>query len=176
MEGLLQLNKIKKRGLSEMVGYAILIVIAIGLSVLVYAFLKLYIPKDAPQCQQGVSLKVQEATCSYSNKGYGKLEIKLHNNGLFDVHAAYIRIREDNRKIGVWINNPEDSRVRVTDFYLYKGSERKLSPGETSDSIDLFTSKIYNKGNYILEIQPAQFHGNYLATCENTIIYPIECT
>src|SRR3972149_7833470 len=84
-----------KKALSEIVGYTILIVIAISLSVLVYAFLKTYIPKEAVSCEEDLNLIVQDYSCSTS----GELKITIKNKGLFKADAVYVWFEDKGRKL-----------------------------------------------------------------------------
>jgi len=74
-----------RRGISEIIGYVILISITLAMSLIVYAWLKTYIPSDAPKCSDGVSVFLQNYTydCSVQN-----LTVNLKNNGRFDL-AGY---------------------------------------------------------------------------------------
>ena len=51
VRGLLRLDK---RGVSIMIGYVLLVVIAIGLSIAVYAYLKNYLPREKAECPQDI--------------------------------------------------------------------------------------------------------------------------
>ena len=71
----------KKKGVSLMVAYVLLVVIAISLSALVYIFLKSYLPTDKVECPSDLSLIIEGARCidnknnltiNISNKGFSK--------------------------------------------------------------------------------------------------------
>ena len=77
----------QKKGVSELMGYVMLIAIAVGLSFLVYAYLKLYVPKDKIDCQEGIALALDSYTCHFeSNPKITNL--KLVNKGRFTVSAV----------------------------------------------------------------------------------------
>ncbi|HLF53627.1 MAG TPA: hypothetical protein VI544_00440 [Candidatus Nanoarchaeia archaeon] len=154
-----------KKALSEIVGYTILIVIAISLSLMVYSFLRLYVPKEQPSCNEDIVLILQDYACSSAAK---QLNITITNKGLFKATAAYVRLGDESQKIRPQINN--------NSFLLY-GPENTLglNPGESSQS----SYQIENlaQGNYNLEIQPVVIQNKQLIVCEKAVIVqPIQCT
>ena len=69
-----------KRGESTILGYVLLIVLAIGMAGAVYAYLKLYVPKEVPRCPEDVKLSIEEVSCEG-----GWLSVTIGNRGLFNV-------------------------------------------------------------------------------------------
>ena len=160
------LHKQNKKALSEIVGYTILIVIAISLSIMVYSFLKLYIPKEKVSCEEDVRLVVQDYVC----KG-GWLNITIANKGLFKADAAYVRFEDRDKGF--------KNQTNPNDFLLYNPDQTLgLDPGQKYDSS--YELKKYGfptinpNGNYSLELQPAiigEVEGKKLPiVCENGII------
>lgn len=158
-----------KKGVSEMVSYVLLIVIAVGISVLVYNYLSVYLPKDQPKCEDDVKLILQSYSCLSGNPG--KLNLTIVNKGIFKVDAAYIRFGEEKRTVKTLIN--ED------DLYfsmLVSGQGAGLDPGRST--VKEFVNLDISPGSYEVEIQPAMFtEDNQLALCESAVIVqPIECS
>ena len=155
-----------KKALSEIVSYTLLIVIALSLSVMVYSFLKVYVPKETVSCNQDTIIILQDYSCSSQTK---KLNLTLLNKGLFKADAAYVRFGNSTQKIKAQIN--ENS------FLMY-GPENTpgLNPGESffsSYNLNLINSP----GEYGLEIQPVMIMDKKLVVCENGIITQlIQCT
>ena len=85
-------REVNKRGVSLMIGYVLLVVIAIGLSVAVFAYLKLYLPKDEPKCYDDVILSIDDLIC-VGGEG-GNISVTLTNRGLFNINGAFIRVGE----------------------------------------------------------------------------------
>src|SRR3989338_162195 len=111
MKGLLQQTN-NKKGVSEMVAYVLLIVIAVGLSILVYAYIKLYASGGTTQeCKSDINLVIQDYTCEN-----GQLVLTLVNKGLFDIDAAYVRLGAANKKILPWINDPSQNTLAGLNF------------------------------------------------------------
>ena len=160
--------RVNKKAVSEVVGYTLLIIIALGLSVMVYSFLKLYLPKETAQCEEDIALIVQDAACSYSSSG-SQLNLTLINKGLFKVDAAYIRLGDSTQKVRTQINKNH------TELYGTNNAIG-LNPGEYfSTSYDV-ASAVERAGSYVLEVQPAVIQGRRIVLCDKAIITQlIEC-
>ncbi len=156
-----------KKALSEIVSYAILIVITISLSIGVYAFLKVYIPKQTTECQADINLIVQDYSCSFAKK---ELNITLLNKGLFKADAAYVRLGNVGQKVKPQINK--------NDFLLFgPGNTPGLNPGDSSFSSYIISSGIIpSAGTYELEVQPVVIQNKQLVPCSKGIItQSVEC-
>ncbi len=138
-----------KRGISEVVSYVLLIVIAIGIAGTVYTYLKIYVPKEKPECKEGIDLIINRANC-VNNNAQNILTLTLENKGLFKVDKAFVRIGESSDSFKV--NIPTEDPINL----LARDGSIGLDPGELSDLPDL---NLPNNaaGNYVLEVQPAFF-------------------
>jgi hypothetical protein len=76
-----------KRALSQVVTYVLLIVVAIGLSVIVFNFLSGIVPQDQFSCPDGISLVIKDVSC----EGSGKVSITFQNKGNFNIDGVYSR-------------------------------------------------------------------------------------
>ena len=76
-----------KRGLSLMIGYVLLIVIAVVMSMIVYQYIKTYIPKEGLDCPEGVSVFIKEAKYDCVNNN---LDVTIKNNGRFNIAGYFI--------------------------------------------------------------------------------------
>jgi hypothetical protein len=155
------------RGLSEIVSYVLLVVIAVGLSVAVYAFISVYIPKDKPTCPSDIFLGTTSVSCNLSATTT-EVTVGLINKGLFTVDAAYIRVAREGREVKFQINKPNEAGS-ARGFYLYETGSSKpgLTPGkEVLYSYSVSSDIIDGAGAYTLEIQPAVGRGKNLALCE----------
>ena len=153
--------KIKnKKAVSEMVSYVLLIVIAVGLSVLVFAFLRLYVPKfQVPECPDGISLTIQEYSCSASTDS---LQLKIHNRGLCNVTSVFVRFHPPGKEIQTYIDKSDE----------YFNFEPPFAPGATTGQL-LFpltqTPSITEQST--IEVQPAVYNKkNELALCDKAVI------
>jgi len=138
-----------KRGVSLILSYIILVLIGIALAVLVYSFLKVYVPKfQTPECPDDISLAIQSYSCSTNN-----LSFVLSNNGLFNIDSVHLRVSPQGR-VKVLI----DSEIRFLNGSL---APQPLVPGQTYSYLS--TSTIAS-GSYDLELQPKIFTGKALET------------
>lgn len=159
-----------KKGVSEVVGYVILIVIALTMSVFVYAYLKLYVPKEAPSCPSDISLSVQDYTCTSGPNGILNLTIK--NKGLFKVYGAYVRFGPEDRQVRPQINND-------TSFFLFQQGQDGLLPGNNIFRQYKLTTNAPTPGKYMIEVQPAVLSTkrNLIVACTDAVIVlPVTCT
>ncbi len=86
---LLLIKKSDKHGLSIVVGYILLISISIVMSIIVYQWLKTYVPKDSPKCSDGTSIFIKEVLYDCTNS---TLNITVKNNGKFSVNGYFIHV------------------------------------------------------------------------------------
>jgi len=77
-----------KKAVSPMIGYILLISAAIFMSVIVYAWLKTYVPRAALECPETTSIFIESYTCIPNNQ----LNITIRNNGNFNVAGYFIRL------------------------------------------------------------------------------------
>jgi len=171
-----------KKGLSELVSYVLLVVIAVALSALVYSYLKPYVVSSdkKPVCDTDVALIVQEASCKAGDSiNPGLLNLSLLNKGLFKVDAAYIRFGPEDRRVLSLINGEGDGL-----YFVKIGVETQgLMPGDTSlKELPLRDEKgdiiLTSAGNYYtMQIEPAVFKGSNLAVCPQAMVTQrIQCT
>lgn len=167
-----------RRAVSEMLSYALVLIIVIGLSIGVYAYLKLQTPKAREVCGTDVLLVVDpnDAQCVIDGTTSEiKLNFVLENRGKKSISGAYIRIGYENTKIRSLVNSP--------DIFF------KIDPSRQSASLIPGTSLRYTRtlsesefpsikeGNNIIEIQPVIGEGTNTLICEQSIVtYKIICT
>lgn len=156
-----------KKGISEMVSYVLLIMIAVGLSLIVYPYLRDLIWKDKPSCNVDVSLALQDYDCNAANRN---ITFKVVNKGFFPIDALYVRFDNSSRTV-----RPELGSSIY--FFNISGNRVSLMPGQALIR-SYISSKISGPGLYSLEIEPAVFAGSdrELALCERAVIVQdIEC-
>lgn len=142
-----------RRGISEIISYVLLIVIAITISALVYGFLKLYVPKEKPECKDGINLIIENVKCKHEANGINNLSLILQNRGLFKIDNAFLRIGFENRQFRADI--PQTNPTILTNKTSY---EEGLNPQESTSFLNFELPSDYSApGNYILEVQPAHF-------------------
>ena len=117
-----------KRGISVVIGYVLLVVIAISLSLLVYAWLKGFLPGNIESCPDDVSLIIKDYNCAN-----GELTINLKNQGLFNLYGFIARagtasddffynLKENGEIESYFADNllkPNEEEIRVFDYSGY---------------------------------------------------------
>lgn len=151
----------EKKGDSLIVSYVLLIVIVLGLGILVYAFLKLYLPSKAQECPSDVSLSIESVNCVLTPPA--KLNIRIRNSGLFNIDAIFVRMASPDREVRPQINRGNEA---------IPGSLQPI-PQTLELSYDLAGQSI-NAGPKIVEIQPAVFKKR-LITCKNIVTESVNC-
>ncbi len=157
-----------KRAISEMVSYVLLIIIAVGVSGLVFAYIKFYVPKgQLPECPQDVGIVIKDYTCIMGTNP--QLTLSLVNKGLLTVDAVQIKFEKTERRI----------RQNINKGPLYF-SNNGLKPGEEYITVPYNVGTIVTSpGSYTVEIQPAMYTdrikegysgGKEIAYCQNAII------
>ena len=157
-------RKKSKKGVSEIVSYVILIVIAVGLSVLVYGYLKKLANPPPEFCEEDIQLVVDSYNCTIS-AGQTTVALDFKNKGLFKVDAVFVRMGNQSKEVLQQINRYQEYLTNSS------GSSVVLQPGEvirqryiTSDP------EITDSGDYKLEIQPATRSKKGLALCDKAVI------
>lgn len=155
----------KKKGVSELIGYILLISFVLITSVLVYTWMKTYVPRPIPQCPEGVSIFIKEIECNNS-----LMKITLRNNGRFDIAGYFIRATNStNQTIAtIDLSNYVAGEIKADNSILFAyGNENSFSPGD-DEKINSF-----NLGQNILsvEITPVRFqveeNKNRFVSCGN---------
>lgn len=136
-----------------MVGYVLLIVIVIGLSIAVFAFLKLYLPEERPKCPDDISLII-DTTCSNE-----EITITYTNKGLFSVDGALVRVGDIDR-LAKELLNPD----------VFTFSEGPLEPGGSVSEIYEYFFSAGEPVTRELEIEPALFIDGEAVLCDGAIV------
>tara|TARA_Y100000296_G_C5070340_1_gene204574 strand:+ start:171 stop:752 length:582 start_codon:yes stop_codon:yes gene_type:complete len=76
-----------RKGISNVIGYVLLIVITIVISTIVFQWMKTYVPTDPLDCPDSVSVFVKEYNYDCTEN---KFNLTLKNNGRFDVGGYFI--------------------------------------------------------------------------------------
>jgi hypothetical protein len=164
----------RKKGVSLMIGYVLLVAIGIALSLLVFAFLKLYVPSEKPGCYEGVELGIEEIVCEPGTnppniQNYG-IRLKLKNRGLFSVDSVYVKVGEEGSFNKITINDPNERLSSLCNDW-----EIELKPG------DVFCESFaYNPdpnefnpmsgGERELTIEPVVWIDNKPVLCTDSVI------
>lgn len=165
-----------KRAVSIMIGYILLVIIAVILSVVVYQWIKSYTPKEGLKCPDDVSIFLKNYSCNS-----GSLDITVKNNGKFSIAGYFIRVSNSSGKKTATI----DISSKLLEGGVTSGSsvvfntegENSLEPGEE-------TTQRYSLAEigtiYLLEITPVRYQEEenkmrFVSCGEEKIKEEIEC-
>ncbi|MBI5804348.1 LamG domain-containing protein [Candidatus Pacearchaeota archaeon] len=146
----------RKRGVSLMVSYALLVIVAVALSIFVYSYLKQQLPSERIECSEDVNLIIDGVICNSVSK---EVSVGINNGGLFNVSAVFVRMGEEGKRVKTQLN--QDTEIFPT----------PLSPGkEIAFLYD--ASSVLKPGvdNYEVEIQAAVLDGRVVVPCEGSVI------
>ena len=134
----LSLNKV---GLSEIVGYVLMILLSVTIAGLIYGAFITFVPRDdGPTCPDGVSLVIQDLECDHT-----EVEIDFLNKGTFTIIGFQGRATTSDERFPSWsdkvmkyesLSNPpcfsgDDSDGNVI-FCSDSSNQNPLIPGENS--------------------------------------------
>jgi FlaG/FlaF family flagellin (archaellin) len=147
-------GKGRKKGVSIMIGYVLLVALAVTMGVVAYSWMSTYLPKSISSCPEGVSLLIKDYSCQPG----GQFSITLKNNGRFDV-AGYI-IRAGNpseavasKDISLYATSGE---TKVNNVLIYSAGQNFLKAGdERASSFSVTGSGLTGVG--LIEITPTRF-------------------
>jgi flagellin-like protein len=175
-----------RRGVSEIIGYILLIAIVVVISIFVYQWLKTYVPQEALTCPTETSVSVQEYDY---NCTVNTLNFTLQNEGTFSIAGYFIHASNDSTQ--------EIATIDLTQYYTGPGSHETsggilfsyyniLDPGKAegmqTNGFSLSVSPAIASGTLKeIEIIPIRFveykEKERLASCGNAKInIPITCT
>jgi len=83
-----------KKGVSIIIGYILLVAVVITISIIVYQWLKNYVPSDALTCPDSVSVSVASYSCSGNI-----LNFSLTNTGTFSIAGYFIHAGKSGSQI-----------------------------------------------------------------------------
>jgi len=112
-----------KKGVSILIGYILLVSMAISLSVIAFNWIQKIIPEETIVCPTDASLSIREVECNSSSR---MLNFTIKNNGLFSIH-----------NVSVFVNDAEGSDFGV--FKINSSQFDPLLPGESFDSKTNYT-------------------------------------
>lgn len=141
-----------------MVGYVMLITFGIILSVIVFNYLKTYVPKNIAECPDATSIFIKEYSCNLTAE---QLNITLKNNGRFNYAGYYIHAAKYLNQTIATINlvenfinsSDQESRAEANTYIMFSiGNENKMKPGRESEQLFSLNSSIE-----LIEITPIRF-------------------
>jgi cysteine-rich repeat protein len=157
-----------KKAVSMMVSYTLLIIIAVAISIVVYSYLKLYLPSDRPECPADINLIIDDVVCIYDATvpTNTRIELTISNRGLFNVDSFFARVGVSGRKVRQQINKDSE----LLDPAITPGDQRTIVYLE-----DAIGAQINTLGEYILEVQAAVVEKRVSYPCDAISTQIIQC-
>ncbi|MFH1787515.1 MAG: hypothetical protein ABH811_01880 [archaeon] len=155
-------NKRNKKGVSIMIGYVLLVAFAVIMGIVVYQWIKTYVPKQGLECPEGVSLFIKDYNYDCTNK---ILTLNLINTGRFNIDGYYVYATNNSNQV---LAANDISKFASGDIFLVNRivfdefDENSFMPNEEVDhSFDLSESGFLvdpssNQQIYSIEIIPTR--------------------
>lgn len=130
------LQRTTKKGVSIMVGYVLLVTLAIVMGGVMYAWMKSYVPQEELACPDGVSVII---TGTSYNCTTNMLNLSVVNNGRFAVAGFYLKVRDDPDQSLATVDITRKLSADQGNFLTYSGAlllgaanDNAFFPGNTS--------------------------------------------
>lgn len=148
----------EKKGISVMIGYVLLVVFVIIIGGLVYQWLKTYVPTEALDCPEGVSLFVKEARFNTTSS---QLNVTLRNNGRFNLAGYFIHATNSSDQelptidLSSYLNDTSPGMI-FGNAVLFSGPGGNLFPSDSEEEY-LFDLPDSIGDPYLIRITPTRF-------------------
>ncbi len=133
-----------KKAVSIMIGYVILIGIAITIGAVTYSWLQTYVPQEKTECPDRISIYISELNC-YEVGGDTRMNLTLENNGNFNIDGYLIRATNSSEQEIASIDlsgNLTNGGMSKEGFVLFKERE-SLAPSEKSYPEFVISNDLY---------------------------------
>ena len=169
------LSRIKtdKKAVSEMVGYVLLVTLVVTMGVLVYAWVKTYVPTATIECPDDVSIFIEDVNCTDSI-----LKLNIKNTGMFNIAGYFIKATsnptEELATIDLSPNlTSEGNNASKAVLFL---PENSVQVGDEKTSIFNLQGQVI----YSIEITPVRFQEidnkiRFVSCSEATIKKEVNC-
>lgn len=151
-----------RKGVSVMIGYVLLITLAVVMGGIIYQWMKTYVPSESLECPDGVSIMIKEVTCTLDGSDL-RLNLTLKNNGRFDIGGYFIHATNDSEKELATIDLSPNLNDEYHEGYWMNpgvkfdaGNVNSLGPGSERVSNFNFTNTYFNTISSI-EIIPVRW-------------------
>lgn len=130
-----------KKAVSLMLSYVILISIALGLSIAVFAFLKIIANvQQAPGCEPETSIIINNYSCDASS---GTLSLTIKNNGIFSVDGFILEVGDDPDRAPITRLIPNGLEASFNGYYFFdeEGTANLMPLPPELEKTVVFTNK-----------------------------------
>jgi flagellin-like protein len=176
-----------KRGISEIIGYILLIAIVVVISIFVYGWLKTFVPQESLTCPDGTSVSISNYVY---NCTLNTLNFSLDNDGTFSISGYFVHASNDSTQqiaaidLTPYYTGPQGDRAANSIIFSYynildPGKEEGMSINGYNLSLTLpqISSGTIKKLE-IIPIRYVDYNGkSRTASCSNAKVdIPISCT
>ena len=158
-------NRKNKKGLSVIIGYVLLMAVSIFMSIMVYRWIKTYVPKDIESCPGGTSISIKEInySCPDNPAENQIINITLKNNGRFSLDGYFIRASNDTSSeslanidlVPKFIEPNDVERAKIVlgnQIKFHVSQDNSFSPGAITAQVYSFDVNDYRE-NHIQSIE-----------------------
>ena len=123
-----------KRGVSEIIGYILMIAIVVVISIFVYGWLKTYVPQESLTCPDGISVSLPAVVYNCTSNG---LNFSLSNEGTFSIAGYFIHATNDSTQqiasldLSRYYRGPPGNPTGTSIMFSYYNV---LDPGKAKDA------------------------------------------
>ena len=172
----------KKRGVSVLIGYVLLVVFAVIIGGIVFTWLQSYVPAESLGCPDGTSIFIRESSF---DDGLSQLNLILKNNGRFDIAGFFIYATNISTQetatidLSGYSNNNEEifenSIVYLFGSNSIKSGDTKISTFDIPSELGTLYSITIIPIRYQIEGNRERFVSCSNAKTENLIEGPVVC-
>ena len=147
----------QRKGVSLMIGYVLLITLAIVMGIVAYNWMKTYLPREPTQCPDGSSLFIKEAAFNSSNS---QLILTLKNNGRFNILGYYIYATNSSEQkvatieLSKYLNNNSEGERLGNSVSFFSGSDNSFTAND--EATHTFTIPVEIGTLYSISITPTR--------------------
>ncbi|MFH1607758.1 MAG: hypothetical protein ABIA78_01360 [archaeon] len=158
-----------KKAISIMIGYVLLISFAVIIGVIVFQWLKTYVPRESLECSEGTSLFIKDYDydCILNT-----LDLTITNNGRFNIGGYFIKATNSSeQELATYDLSNFSTGDKIGNIVKFQGIENSFKPDNPEEThvFDLSTSGFGTI--YSVEIIPIRWqtenNKKQLVSCSN---------
>lgn len=126
-----------KKGVSLMISYILLVVFAVVIGAIVFAWLRTYVPSQGLSCPDGTSVFIKESSFNDSTL---KLNLILRNSGRFDIAGYFIQATNNSEQevatidLSAYLNESFGGK-KFGNSVVFQSGKNAMGPGDTRTNI-----------------------------------------
>ncbi len=169
-----------KKAVSNVIGYILLVTIAIVISTIVFQWMKTYVPTEPLGCPDGVSVFVKDYNYNCTKN---QLNFTLTNNGRFNLSGYFIHgTNSSSQELAILDLTPytpigTGGNPDTEGLAIFNSENNSFGPGAKTNNTFNFTNSSFGQ-IYSIEIipiryQPTNNNKNRIISCSNAKIKEI---